>query len=195
MACVVVNSIGCCVWWYACSLCTVWLLSPLPSFQCFFCYALVCLVPLFLFVICFICFLALFILSHVILHGFFLLFISFLLILHGVYIMGAIGCILVGGSYSSVYVPPPVCVFPVALVVCIPTFFSFYSCFVLCAYFLIHIPPLFFLLPLCVSFIHAWMKTFGGCMHMHFIICSYMCVLKYVYLTYFIIFDVIGQDM
>ena len=31
-------------------------------------------------------------------------------------------------------------------------------------------------------------------MHMHFIICSYMCILKYVYLIYLIISDVIGQD-
>ena len=28
-----------------------------------------------------------------------------------------------GGSYSSVYVPPPLYVFPVVLIVCIPTFF------------------------------------------------------------------------
>ena len=33
------------------------------------------------------------------------------MILHGVYIMGIMKYILVG-SYSSVYVPPPVCVFP-----------------------------------------------------------------------------------
>ena len=30
-----------------------------------------------------------------------------------------------GGSYSSVYVPPPMYVFPVVLVVFIPTFFYF----------------------------------------------------------------------
>ena len=34
------------------------------------------------------------------------------MILHGVYIMGIMNYILVGGSYSSVYVPPPMCVFP-----------------------------------------------------------------------------------
>ena len=31
-------------------------------------------------------------------------------------------------------------------------------------------------------------------MHMHFIICNYMWILKYVYLTYFVIFNVISQD-
>ena len=99
-----------------------------------------------------------------------------------------------GGSYSSVYVPPPLYVFPVVLIVCIPTFFFF--TFMLCFVYLFlnsHM-PLVLLFPICVSFIHTWMKTFGGCMHMYFIICSYMCILKYVYLIYFIIFDVISQD-
>ena len=157
----------------------------------FFCYALVCLVPFFLFVVCF---LALLILLHVILHGFILLFISFLLILHGVCVMGAMGSFLVGSLIPLFIYHHHVYVFPVALMICIPAFFSLPSFYVLCTYFLIHIPPLFFLLPLCVGFIHAWMKTFGGCMHMHFIICSYMCVLRYVYLIYFSIFDVISQD-
>ena len=98
-----------------------------------------------------------------------------------------------GGSYSSVYVPPPLFVFPVVLLICIPSFFvSFLLCFVYL--FLDSHMPLVFLLPICVSFIHTWMKTFEGCMHMHFIICSYMCVLRYVYLIYLIISDVIGQD-
>ena len=30
-----------------------------------------------------------------------------------------------GGSYSSVYVAPPMYVFPMVLIVCIPTFFYF----------------------------------------------------------------------
>ena len=98
-----------------------------------------------------------------------------------------------GGSYSSVYVPPPLFVFPVVLVVCIPTFF-FSSLFCFVYLFLYSHMPLVFLLPLCVCFIHTWMKTFGGCVHMHFIICSHMWILKCVYLTYFIIFDVISQD-
>ena len=63
-----------------------------------------------------------------------------------------------GGSYSTVYVPPPFCVFPMVLIMYIPTFF----CHVLYAYFFFHICPQFFLLfELCV-FVHAWMKTFGG---------------------------------
>ena len=43
-----------------------------------------------------------------------------------------------GSSYSSVYVPPPLYVLPVVLVVYIPPFFS---CYVLCTCFLIHICP------------------------------------------------------
>ena len=96
------------------------------------------------------------------------------------------------GSYSSVYVPPPLYVFPVVLVVYIPPFFPFLLCFVYL--FLNSHVPLVLLFPICVSFIHAWMKTFGRCMHMHFTICSYMCILGYVYLIYLIIFDVISQD-
>ena len=81
-----------------------------------------------------------------------------------------------GGSYSSVYVPPPLYVFPVFLMVCIPTFF-FSSLFCFMCLFLYSHMPLVLLLPICVCFIHAWMKTFGGCMHMHFMICSYMWIL------------------
>ena len=106
---------------------------------------------------------------------------------------GDYGLYFVGGSYSSVYVPPPLYVFPVVLMVCIPSFFFF--TFLLCFVYLFldsHI-PLVLPVPICVSFSHAWMKTFGGCMHMHFIICSYMCVLKYVYLIYFIISDVLAR--
>ena len=70
-------------------------------------------------------------------------------------------------------------------------FFSSLLCFV-CLFLYSHM-PLVFLLPICVCFIHTWMKTLGG-VHMHFIICSHMWILKCVYLTYFIIFDVISQD-
>ena len=99
-----------------------------------------------------------------------------------------------GGSYSSVYIPTTsVCIS------CCPYgmysfifFFTFLLCFVYL--FLDSHMPLVLLLPICVSFLHAWMKTLGGCMHMHFTICSYMWILKYVYLIYFIIFDVISQD-
>ena len=97
-----------------------------------------------------------------------------------------------GGSYSSVYVPPPLFVFPVVLMVCIPTFFfSSLLCFV-CLFLNSHL-PLVFLLPICVCFSTRGSKLLGG-VHMHFIICIHMWILKYVYLTYFIIFDVIDQD-
>ena len=50
-----------------------------------------------------------------------------------------------GGSYSSVYVPPPVFVSPVVLVVCIHMFFIspfiLYLSYVWYAYFLVHISP------------------------------------------------------
>ena len=52
-----------------------------------------------------------------------------------------------GGSYSAVYVPPPLCVFPVVLVICIPSFFFF---LVLYAHFLFTFAPKFSFLPLCV---------------------------------------------
>ena len=96
-----------------------------------------------------------------------------------------------GGSYSSVYVPPPVSVFPIVPMICIP------SCFL---HVMFCVPVSSFtctpslLLTICVSFLHAWMKTFGGCMHMYFIICNYMCILKYVYITYFVIFNIISQE-
>ena len=52
--------------------------------------------------------------------------------------------------------------------------------------------PLVLLLPLSVCFVHAWMETFGGvCIC---IICNYVWILKCVYLTYFVISDIISQD-
>ena len=94
-----------------------------------------------------------------------------------------------GGSYSSIYVPPSLYVFPVVLIVCIPTFFSSLLCFV-CQFLDSHL-PLFS--HLCEFYPHLD-ENFWGCVHMHFIICSNMWILKCVYLTYFIIFDVISQD-
>ena len=55
-----------------------------------------------------------------------------------------------GGSYSSVYVPPPMFVFPMVLIVCIPTFFYFFpSYYILYSYFLVHIAPGFTFSQLC----------------------------------------------
>ena len=103
------------------------------------------------------------------------------------------GYILAGESYSSVYVPPPL----YSISCCLYSMYSYIfppSCYVFLYLFLNSHMPLVLLFPICVSFIHAWMKTFGGCMHMYFIICSYVCILKYVYLIYFLTFDVISQD-
>ena len=94
------------------------------------------------------------------------------------------------GSYSTVYVPPPLCVFPIVLMLHIPSSF-FYSMFcVLISSFIC--APEFSFLPF-VCFLHAWMKTFRGCGCIC-TICSHMCVLKCVYLTYFAIVVTIGQD-
>ena len=72
-----------------------------------------------------------------------------LLILHGVCVMGIIGYILVGGSYSSVYVPPPLFASPVVLVVYIPMFSLFFpSSYILYTYFLVHIYPRFCFFPI-----------------------------------------------
>ena len=72
-----------------------------------------------------------------------------------------------GCSYSSVYVPPPLYVFPVVPMYSY-IFFSSLLCFV-CLFLSSHM-PLVLLLPICVSFLHAWMKTFGG-------VC--ICILSY----------------
>ena len=87
-----------------------------------------------------------------------------------------------GGSYSSIYVPPPMCMFDNPC--------SVYSCgiclsfdpIIFCMPISLFTQPLVLLSTNCVKFIHDWTKTFGGCMHMCFTICSYMCVLKYVYI-------------
>ena len=77
-----------------------------------------------------------------------------------------------GGSYSSVYVAPPMFVSPLVLAVYIPVvFFIFLSFYILYSYFLVHITPGFAFSQLC-----------EGGVHMYFIIYSYMCILKYVYL-------------
>ena len=91
----------------------------------------------------------------------------FFLILHGVCVVRIMGYAIGGGSYSSVYVPPPFYVFPMVLMLHIPLFFSF-----LCSVysFLFHCYPYVFFFQF-VCFFHAWMKTFGGCGCMC-IICS-----------------------
>ena len=117
----------------------------------------------------------------------------YFLILHGVCIMGTMGYILVGGLIPLFMYHHLFMYFLLSLWYVFLHFFLYILLCFLCFFLDSHI-PLVFLLPFCVSFIHAWMKTFGGCMHMHFIICSYICVLRCVHLIYLIISDVIGQD-
>ena len=125
---------------------------------------------------------------HMILHG--LMFCCFSFWYYMVYVLWDYELYFGGGSYSSVYVPPPLFVSPVILVVYIPMFFIFLSYYIWYTYFLVHI-TLGFIFCNCVSFNHNLMNTFGGCIHMYFIICSYMCILRYVHLIYIIIYDII----
>ena len=111
-----------------CGCCHHWLLS---------CYALSCLVP---FNLAF-CFLLL-----ITLHGFCLYLCFFLFFtLTWCICYRVCGLYFGGGSYSSVYVPPPLFVFPIVLIVYIPSFFL-----LLCFVYLF----LFSHMPLCFSFAH-----------------------------------------
>ena len=84
-------------------------------------------------------------LSHIIiLHGFCYNFFSFL-ILHGVCVVRIMGYAIGGGSYSSVYVPPPFYVFPTVLILHIPSFF-FLFCILYTPFFSI-CTPMFSILP------------------------------------------------
>ena len=51
-----------------------------------------------------------------------------------------------GGSYSSVYVPPPMFVFPMILIICIPSLFGIFPSFIFC------IPISWYTLPLVLPF-------------------------------------------
>ena len=77
-----------------------------------------------------------------------------------------------GGSYSAVYVPPPLCLFPMVLIMYIPTFFSVMFCMPISSF---TYAPSFFFFSSCVCFVHAWMKTFGVCVHMYHMQ-PYMCL-------------------
>ena len=80
-----------------------------------------------------------------------LLFFLFI-ILHGVCVLGIMGYIFGGGSYSSVYVPPPMFVSPVILVVYIPMFFIFpFILYLVCLFLGTHFPQAL-LFPNCVTF-------------------------------------------
>ena len=79
-----------------------------------------------------------------------------------IYIYFVIMVYILVGAYSSVYVPPPVCIFhgPCSVYQC-----SIYlhSVLLYCVYLFLyaHI-PLVSLLANCVTFIHDWMNTSGG---------------------------------
>ena len=98
---------------------------------------------------------------HIILHGCLTYLIPCYVTLHGIYIVGIFGLYFGGGSYSLVYVPPPMCVFhnpcnvyPCSI--CLLSVLLYSVCIFLCP----HI-PLALLSANCVTFIHNWMKTFG----------------------------------
>ena len=67
-----------------------------------------------------------------------------------------------GASYSSVYVPPPVCIFH-SLCTIYPCGICLHSALLYCIFLFLypHI-PLVLLSANCVTFIDDWMKTFGG---------------------------------
>ena len=115
-----------------------------------------------------------------------------LFMLHGVCIVGIMGYILVGVLFFCLYTTTFVCIS------CCPYGIYSYIFFLLLVMFCVPISlfsstPSFPSSHWCV-FSPCLDENFGVCVHMHFIICIHMWILKYVYLTYFIIFDVIGKD-
>ena len=95
---------------------------------------------------------------------------------------GDYGLYFDGGSYSSVYVPPPMFVSPIDLVVYIPVIFLFSFHFIFCIPISWYTFPPVLLFPNCVHFIHDWVKIFGGVCICISSYAAYMCILKYVYL-------------
>ena len=86
---------------------------------------------------------------HIILHGLLFMFLFLFSAITWCMYYRDCGLYFGGGSYSSVYVPPPLYVFPVILIVCIPTlFFSSFLCFV-CLFLYSHM-PLVLLVPICL---------------------------------------------
>ena len=148
------SSISCCDWWYACSLCTVWVLSPFLSI--FFTYALS---GLFLWLHFFIglhpvcCMYYDFSsILHIILHGlpfgFCFLFLFFLL-LYGVYFVGIMGFVWWEVLFCCI------CTTTSLSIPCSPynvySSIFFLSCFV-CLFLLSHMPLVLFFLSLCVFY-------------------------------------------
>ena len=84
----------------------------------------------------------------------------FFFALHIVCVVRIMGYDIGGGSYSTVYVPPPFLYVPYGPYATY-SFIFFLFC-VLCTHFFFHCYPYVFFFPF-VCFFHAWMKTFGGC--------------------------------
>ena len=88
-----------------------------------------------------------------------------------VYVLWGLWVLFGGGSYSAVYVPPPLCVFPMVLIMYIPTFFSVMFCMPISSF---TYTPSFLLFHLCV-FCPCLDENFWGCVHMHHTQ-PYMCL-------------------
>ena len=82
-----------------------------------------------------------------------------------------------GGSYSTVYVPPPFYVFPMVLMLHILSFF-FFSLF--CVLISFSISTLCFLFQICVFFSCLDENFWGVWVHMYYMQ-PHTCVLKWVY--------------
>ena len=72
---------------------------------------------------------------NIILHG-----LPFVFCYYMVYMLWGLWFLFGGGSYSAVYVPPPLCLFPIVLIMCIPPFFSVLFCMLISSF---TYPPIF----------------------------------------------------
>ena len=145
---------------YACSLCTVWVLSPYSSlFVVILCPSryLVCLVLFcipfgvffYFFLACCMIIVCILVLSSPC-HLYFTYNITWFDVWLFFFVFDITWCLCCrdyglsfgGGSYSSVYVLPPMFLFPMILIICIPTLFLFFPfIYILYSYFLVHIAP------------------------------------------------------
>ena len=119
--------------------------------------------------------------SHIILHSSYFLLFFWYMILHSVCVIRIMGCTLVGVLFFCICTNTYVCISysPCSMYSC--DFFYFPIIFIFCIpYFLVHITPSFTFSKLCE--IYPWLdENFWGDVCMCLNICSYMCILKYVY--------------
>ena len=116
------------------------------------------------------------------------------MVFHGLYIICGYSLYFGGGSYPSVCVPPPIGMFhsPCSVYPCGIYLFSVH--FILCLSISLYTyTPSFTFCQLCDIYPQMNEKVWG-CMHKCFIICSQMCILKYVYMIYITIYHIISQD-